>query len=108
MNANGMARGYMAKNMNEERFLSHVTDCVRRKLIESNFNPEIIVNWETQSGCLIVFHVSSKIFSLKLTRDQVSNLKNNGPYLLDRMIWNQLIERGINIEQDHYLTNVFM
>ncbi|MRH44280.1 hypothetical protein GH741_16675 [Aquibacillus halophilus] len=107
MNANGMARGLMAKNLEKEKFLAHVLDCVTRKLIESDYNPEVITSWNNDEDCLIVFHVNNAIFSIKLKGTTISMLRDRNPYSLDQIIWKQLTERGIKIKEDNYIDTVF-
>jgi hypothetical protein len=106
MNANGIIRGYMACHMKVDSFASHVAHCVRRQLLE--FEPTAIFHMDHHTNFFLFYgQAFGQTFQLLLTFAEVEALKAEGPYALDRCIWEEIQAKGLPIENTtHYLQTV--
>ncbi|GAA0343312.1 hypothetical protein GCM10008967_37190 [Bacillus carboniphilus] len=108
MNANGMARGYMAKGMNEEQFLQHVLYCMETELMEREENLAIWHRWTSnRKQCQLGFVLKGELFMFDLNREIIRSLQKRSPYALDRFLWTELLKYEITVQDDHYLRTVF-
>ncbi|MEH7226672.1 hypothetical protein V7112_22980 [Bacillus sp. JJ1566] len=108
MNTSGFIRGMISKNMEGEKFLIHVATCIEQELQERDPDFKVIVmklkNYE--------LFVTGKQESLQLTitETELTALQQRGPYALDRKIWRDLEQQGLQIihGSGNYLGYVFM
>jgi hypothetical protein len=106
MNTNGMARGYMAKNMGTENFVKHVLTCIERELSEQDVKTRVI-------GYILIdsLYIQVQVFSVQygsvIPLREVNKLQRKSPYSLDRRIWTELFQAGLDISKDsHYIKAV--
>lgn len=107
MNTQGFIRGMMAKNYSSEKFLVHVATTVERQLQEWNEQFEIMVA-KLQNNFWIVRNGEESIY-FTITEQEVEQLQNKSPYSLDRRIWEELENHGIDIKigPGNYMSYVF-
>ncbi|WP_099363609.1 hypothetical protein [Fredinandcohnia onubensis] len=108
MNTSGFIRGMMSKSMESEKFFIHVATCIEQELQEWDPDFKVMVmklkNYE--------LFVTGKQDSLQFTiaETEINNLQQRGPYALDRKIWRELEQQGLQIIRGsgNYLGYVFM
>src|SRR5699024_10495309 len=102
MNASGLIRGYLAKNVETEDFLTHVTTTIQRQLQEWNEHYKVKVETFPGHSFLITIHVNTPIYK------EVRMNQEKGPYALDRLIWRELQVQGMIIlySPGNYLAHV--
>ncbi|WP_338472459.1 hypothetical protein R4Z10_06870 [Niallia sp. XMNu-256] len=107
MNINGFARGLMAKNDSEEKFLKHVASLVERQLKEWDEQYEVMVMKLTHYE-FVVNH-NDHFYHLQLTIHDIHKLQQKSPYALDRKIWKELEKQGLTIKRDkgNYIAVMF-
>jgi len=88
MNTQGWIRGYMAKNMEEEKFLHHVVECLEREFeIASSIS-------KTNDGYI----VKQGDHKCSISIENLASLKKKGAYALDRYILDQFRGKGFDFE----------
>ena len=89
MNTQGWIRGLMAKNMEDGKFLEHVTECLSG---EFEMPAEIIRNAD-------VYLIKLGNYNLTLSKYEVNEKRSRGPYTLDRVVLDRLKENGLEFDQ---------
>lgn len=97
MNINGMARGYMAKNMKPEPFLKQVTSVIERQLREFDDNASVEIR-KMHGKFFVMVHYDEESYALMLTEEFISEHQQKSPYSLDRYVWGQLNVLGLKVE----------
>jgi hypothetical protein len=97
MNHNGLARGYMAKSLPEEKFLYHVVACVEKQLKYWSEENSLLLILGKNTNELFVSQRES-VFHIDIPEWIVKQKKGLDPYSLDRYIWSELIRKGVEIE----------
>lgn len=87
MNTCGIWRGYMAKNMEPERFINHVADCLSKEF-EKKFNV-----LETEDG---VYEITMDKYCTHMTIQYIKD--NQIGYKLDRLILEDFREQGFQYD----------
>ncbi|GHH99215.1 hypothetical protein [Neobacillus kokaensis] len=95
MNINGFARGLMARNCTEERFLIHVATCVEQQLQEWDAQFEVMVMKLKEYEIFVKY--GDDDYHLRISEEDVSTLQKTGPYHLDQKIWRELENQGLKI-----------
>ncbi|MEG0772625.1 hypothetical protein [Clostridium sp.] len=90
MNSQGFIRGYMAKNMEPERFIEVVSEAIRKEL---NFSVEV-----NKGNVLYVINVNDK-YNVEIPVALIKELIARSPYGVDKYILDKLIEMGKPVEQ---------
>lgn len=107
MNANGMARGYMAKHMQIDDFIHHITACIKRELEDVNDQLSVALQDSNENYIWELRTTDSTYFAL-VPKQVAQQLKKQSPYALDRLIWDKLKNVGLIINEDsHYLKTVY-
>ena len=88
MNTQGWIRGMMAKNMEAEKFLHHVTECLGR---EFRMDSQIR---EFEAEYIVKLRAHECIIGL----EKASELQQKSPYALDRYLLDQFRGQGFNFE----------
>lgn len=88
MNANGIARGYMAKNMDNFNFLIHVIDCIGRE-----FEKEIEFNDLGDENYIVAIDG----YEVSLSKDIIDSHKNG--YKLDKYILEGAEKKGFSFDK---------
>lgn len=94
MNTQGWLRGIMAKNMEDEVFVRHVTECLSREF-------ELPVNvFEGKDDYIIKLDQ----YEVTVSKDAAKELRNRGAYTLDKILLDKLREKGFefNNERSQY------
>ena len=107
MNSTGFIRGYMAKNMENERFLEHVVWVLERQLQEWDESYQLRVF--KQEDFIISVQSNKKTINVSISANRLKDLQSASPYSLDRYIWAQLKEKGLEWKDKNgnYLDYVF-
>lgn len=107
MNTNAMIRSYMAKHKSSEEYLLHVGRCIERQLQEWNVN--YAVNIMKFKNYEFVVKNGEIYYHTQLLEDEIEELKDKGPYALDRKIWVELARKGLEIKMGYgnYLERIF-
>ncbi|OZU89628.1 hypothetical protein CIL03_00335 [Virgibacillus indicus] len=95
MNNSGWIRGYMSKSYSGEDFLIHVGTCIEDQLKE--WDEGYAVNIMKFRDYVFVVKNGDKYYEMELTKDEVELLKGKSPYSLDRKIWLELMNQGLEI-----------
>ncbi|MFS0824769.1 hypothetical protein [Bacillus sp. 1P02SD] len=108
MNTSGFLRGMMSKNMEEEKFLIHVATCIEQELQEWDPDGKVIVVRLENYVLFVLGKLDS--YQLTITETELTTLQQRGPYALDRKIWRDLEQQGLQIIRGsgNYLGYVFM
>lgn len=107
MNVSGVIRGYMSKNMDVEQFIIHVATLMEKQLKEWDENYEVYVmkmaNYE------LVVKNGEKYYEVSLSEDEIKVLQNKSPFSLDKRLWTELEQQGLNLLWGYgdYLDKVF-
>lgn len=102
MNTTGFIRGYMAKNMENEKFLAHVLECLGK---EFDFN--ITLSLKEYN-----YEISIEKYKINLAKEECKSLQDRGAYALDKYILNALKEQGFEFNKERsqyigYCYNIF-
>lgn len=89
MNTQGWIRGIMAKNMEEEKFLAHVTECLERE-----FDMESGISREEERYLIKLSAYEAQIDSADLRKLQLK-----GAYCLDAYLLDQLQSQGFGFDK---------
>ena len=88
MNTQGWIRGMMAKNMEAEKFLHHVTECLCRE-----FEMDLHVRkFEGEHVIKLGEH------ECRISLEKAAELQQKSPYALDRYLLDQLRAKGFEFE----------
>lgn len=90
MNSQGFLRGYMAKNMEVDKFVEVVASAIRRE-----FNCDVEVK---ESNDLYSTRVDKK-YEVEISKALITNLMAKGPYVVDRFILEAIIQKGGQIDK---------
>lgn len=95
MNTQGWLRGLMAKNMEDEKYVRHVAECLSRE-----FELPVIV-FERKED----YTIRLAQYEVTVSEDAVNELRNRGAYALDKILMDKLKERGFefNTERSQYI-----
>lgn len=107
MNSTGFIRGYMAKNMAKEKFLEHVVWVLERQLQEWDENYQ--VNIIERDNYIITVHHHKVTIAITLSASKLESLQAASPYALDRYLWTELKNKGLQLKDKNgnYLDYVF-
>lgn len=89
MNTQGWMRGLMAKNMEGDKFVEHVADCLGRE-----FGLEVGTIKQKE-----MYVVKLGIYDVSIPADEAAALKSKSPYSLDKYILDQLIAKGLEFDK---------
>ncbi|NLX76450.1 MAG: hypothetical protein GXZ01_03610 [Clostridiaceae bacterium] len=87
MNTQGWIRGLMAKNMEDDKFVRHVADCLS---MEFELPVEVIEGYTIRLGQ----------YEIAVTKEEAKNLKNSGAYELDKVLMEKLKEKGFGFDNE--------
>lgn len=90
MNSHGFLRGYMAKNMEFDKFIEVVSSAIRR---EFNYDVEV-----KESNVLYSIRVDNK-YEVEASKTLITNLMAKGPYAVDKFIFETIVEKGVLIDK---------
>ncbi|TFE01519.1 hypothetical protein [Jeotgalibacillus salarius] len=96
MNASGMLRGYASKAMPNDAFFNHVTTTMEKQLKQWNPDYELLVN--TSDDYRIVVLQNEKRYTATLSAEEWATLQQTAPFSVDRAIWQQLQEQGLEVK----------
>ncbi|GGA93061.1 hypothetical protein [Ornithinibacillus halotolerans] len=107
MNTSGFIRGLMAKNVDEETFLTHVVSSIEKQLKE--WDEYYVVRLVKLTNYVVVVQNGNLIISVPISKSQLISFQSQSPYSLDRYIWNELHRKAVMIGESNgnYLTYVF-
>lgn len=83
MNANGITRGYMSKNMDDFKFLTHVIECLSRE-----FSKKVTLKKLDDENYI----VDIDVYDIKLSKEIINTHKNG--YSLDKYILEEAERKG--------------
>ncbi|MEQ6376940.1 hypothetical protein RZN22_03375 [Bacillaceae bacterium S4-13-58] len=106
MNANGLARAYIAKGMNTRDFLNYVVDCVNRELREWEIEGQVTHQWNSKKRGTLLISYHSLSTTVYFDLSLLSKFQQAGPYALDRLIWRLFENQGLPVPKDHYIETV--
>ncbi|MGZ0085386.1 hypothetical protein ACWNXI_07340 [Caldibacillus thermoamylovorans] len=87
-------RACMAAHLPAATFAVHVMRCVRTELIR--FDRQAVVHVDRGDGYVHLYgEAQGTMISLVLTNDEAEEWKAEGPYALDRYLWQELGKKGI-------------
>ena len=107
MNASGMLRGYASKAMPNDAYFDHVTKTIEKQLKQWDPGFELFVN--TTDGYQIAALHGEKRYTATLSAEEWNALQQNAPFSVDRAIWQQLQEQGLEVKTEFgdYIEKVF-
>lgn len=107
MNASGMLRGYASKAMPNDAFFDHVTQTMEKQLKQWDTDYELFVN--TTDGYQIAVLYGESRYTATLSAENWDTLQQNTPSSVDRAIWLQLQEQGLEVKTGFgdYIEKVF-
>ena len=89
MNTQGWIRGIMAKNMEPEKFLAHVAECLERE-----FEMESGINRKED-----LYLIRLGAYKIQVNDADLSKLKLKGAYCLDAYLLDQLQSQGFEFDK---------
>ena len=107
MNSTGFIRGYMAKNMEKEKFLEHVVWVLERQLQE--WDDSYQVNIIKRDDFIISVQKNNVTIGVTICASKLASLQAASPYALDRYLWTELKDKGLQlkVKNGNYLDYVF-
>jgi hypothetical protein len=105
MNANGMARGYLAKNMNNGEFIHFVLDCILKQLKEWNHDVRL-ESYELEECYKVILTIEGAPQMILLSKVLCRLKQSEGPYALDRYLWEKIKSNGHVLHETHYIKTV--
>ncbi|MBB6454819.1 hypothetical protein HNQ94_003308 [Salirhabdus euzebyi] len=108
MNANGMARGYMAKNMKVKEFTYHVINCLQRELGDQNRIVSFGLELVNENNVLLKVIEAKEKYFFVTSWEELRSHQQKSPYKLDRFIIMRLNDAGFTFNHfnSHYLYTV--
>lgn len=102
MNTTGFIRGYMAKNMENEKFLIHVLDCLKQ---EFGFTTNLNIDEDN-------YKIVIENYEVNLNKEECRKLQERGAYILDRYILEDLEAKEFKFDKERsqyirYCFNIF-
>jgi hypothetical protein len=101
MNTTGFIRGYMAKNMGSESFITVVAEALAREFEE-----------EANTICIIKneYEILFKDYRVSINTDLLNKLKAKSPYAVDKFLLQEFIKQGFSFYEDRsqYIMYCFM
>lgn len=108
MSDSNFIREMLSKSTPPHKFFAHVIRVVERELLEWGHEVIILYDWSEESDDIpISFIIDGKYLSFYIGKNEAEGLQRHGPFFLDRLIWIELIKRGIVIKEDEYMKKVF-
>jgi len=108
MNISGWIRGMMAKSYRVDRFFELVIDCIVKELEEWEHDTMILYDWDAQNPNVnITFIIDLSLYTMQMSKTDIEQRKNQGPFSLDRTIWRFLERKGIKLRDDQYIRYVY-
>lgn len=99
MNTSGVFRGYMSKSFNGEKFIELVADTIERQLQEWDSKYEVflmkLANYE------IMIKNKETYYHVGISVQELDFLQNKSPFSLDRKIWLELQNQGLQIKKGY-------
>ncbi|CAM5209305.1 hypothetical protein UACE39S_05017 [Ureibacillus acetophenoni] len=99
MNINGVARGYLSKNLTGEEFFKKVAEMIRREL--EDWQGNYVVEQKKKTVYELKVINEETVYSVSLPDEELEMLQSKSPYSLDVVLWKELINRGLQIEKGH-------
>lgn len=93
--------------MEGEKFLIHVATCIEQQLQKWDKEYQVVVMKLRDYEIMISLKKTS--YSISVSEGELMALQNHGPYALDKKIWRNLEEQGLEIIYGYgnYLDNVY-
>jgi len=88
MNTQGWIRGFMAKNMETDKFLYHVVECLSREFGKDSH----ITDADEE------FTIKLDAYECSISMESATILKKRGAYVLDKYLLDQLRAKGFEFE----------
>jgi hypothetical protein len=90
-----LTRGYISKGYSNEKFIQHVVDMIEKQLQEWDPNYEVFLM--KLSNYELMIKNGEAYYYVELTEQELDFLQNKSPFSLDRKIWLELENQGIQI-----------
>lgn len=108
MSESSFIREMLSKSTLPDKFFAHVIRVVEKELIDWGHDVIILFDWpENIDEISISFIIDGRFFSFYIGKKEIEGLQRKSPFFLDRLIWTELIKRGIIIKDDEYMKMVF-
>lgn len=109
MNINGVARGYMARNLCAEEFLKKVGEMVECQLKEWDLHYELNIMKLKRASYELEIRNQDDYYRVPLSTFDIRYHQNSGAYQLDKRIWKELADQGLTIitGKGNYIDYIF-
>ena len=108
MNVSGWARGMMSKSMETEPFFNHVMKCVETELGEAGDDVILLYDWASHTRDMeMMLILNGRVISFGITKAEIERRKESSPFSLDWLIWSELVRRGVEVKETHYMGVIF-
>lgn len=107
MNTNSFFRTSMATSFTTRKFFKKITHDIHLQLSQWESNVEVEV--ESWRSYVVKVRYVNQTFRMTFSKNEIDLLQNEGPYALDRVIWNELVKNGLKLKvsEGNYLAMVF-
>lgn len=95
MNATGFIRGLLSKNYSNEQFIIHVGEVIEQQLKERD--GAYWVNIIKLKDYIFIVKNGDKDYWLEMTEEELAALQDQSPFSLDKRIWLELEQQGLEI-----------
>ncbi|HWL11521.1 MAG TPA: hypothetical protein VNQ57_00925 [Ureibacillus sp.] len=99
MEINGVARGYLSRNLRSDQFFEIVADLIRKELNDWKGSFDVAVS--KGSYFEITIKRAGTRYIAGISKDELETLQYQSPYAVDEYIWRHLDQQGFPIERGH-------
>ncbi|RLL43716.1 hypothetical protein D8M04_12395 [Oceanobacillus piezotolerans] len=107
MNTTGAVRGILSRNLSNEDYLYGVVKTIKKQLRE--WNPNYEVEFVKKEAYELIIKNEGATYRIVISEEELDTLQKLSPYSLDRRIWSDLEQQGLEIirGKGNYIDNVF-
>lgn len=95
MNVTGFIRGLLSKHYSNEQFIIHVGEVIEQQLKE--WDEAYWVNIMKLKDYIFIVKNGDKDYWLEMTEEELAALQDQSPFSLDKRIWLELEQQGLEI-----------
>lgn len=99
LNSMGFIRGYMSKSYSNEEFIIHVGETIERQLQE--WDEAYQVNIMKFKDYIFIVKKGDIDYRVDISEQSLAELQNKSPYSLDKRIWLELKNQGLEIKMGY-------
>lgn len=95
MNTSGVFRGYMSKSFSGEKFIQLIAVTIEKQL--QDWDPKYEVFLMKLDNFELMIQNRETYYHVQLSEQELDQLQNKSPFSLERKIWLELQDQGLQI-----------